>query len=372
MTSPHAPSSGTRPILVTGAAGFIGFHVVRRLLSLGRTVVGLDNLNAYYSPQLKRDRLAAIGEHPAWRFETADLVDAARITTLFNDARPSHVVHLAAQAGVRWSLDNPSAYVQSNLVGFANVLEACRHGGVSHLLYASSSSVYGANTKAPFAVADNTDHPVSLYAATKKANEVMAHAYAHLFNLPCTGLRFFTVYGPWGRPDMAYWKFTAAILAGEPIDLYGNGELERDFTYVDDVVEAIVRLIGKPASADTSWDGDNPDPGTSSAPWRIFNVGNHTPVKVERLVSILEHLCGRPAHRVFRPKPPGDVDATFADVADLTEAVGFQPATPLDVGLARFVDWYREHANGEGSPLQTAAPRPSVDGARPGIRTGLP
>ena len=231
--------------------------------------------------------------------------------------------------------------MQSNLVGFANVLEACRSARVSHLLYASSSSVYGANTKVPFAVGDNTDHPVSLYAATKKANEVMAHSYAHLFALPCTGLRFFTVYGPWGRPDMAYWKFTAAILAGEPVEVYGEGRLERDFTYVDDVVEAIVRLVTRPPAADPAWNAAAPDPATSSAPWRLYNIGNHTPVPVERLVTILEDLCGRKARRLYKPKPLGDVDATFADVSALTPAAGFEPSTPLETGLARFVEWYR-------------------------------
>jgi UDP-glucuronate 4-epimerase len=329
------------PILVTGAAGFIGMHVARRLLDAGRPVVGFDNLNPYYDPALKRARLSQLEGRAGWRFIAGDLADAAALGDAFAQARPTHVVHLAAQAGVRWSLENPSAYVQANLVGFGNVLEACRHGQVAHLLYASSSSVYGANTKVPFAVTDNTDHPVSLYAATKKANEVMAHAYAHLFGLPCTGLRFFTVYGPWGRPDMAYWKFTEAILAGQPIEVFGAGELRRDFTYIDDVVEGIVRLVDRPATPDPAWSGDAPDPATSSAPWRLYNIGNHTPVRVADLVDLLEKICGRPARRVFKPKPPGDVDATFADVTALEAAVGFHPATPLEEGLARFVSWFQ-------------------------------
>jgi len=329
------------PVLVTGAAGFIGMHVAARLLDLGHTVTGFDNLNPYYDPALKRARLACLDGRPGWRFVAGDLADPAAVTGVFAAARPTHVVHLAAQAGVRWSLDHPADYVQSNLVGFGNVLEACRHGRVAHLVYASSSSVYGANTKVPFAVADNTDHPVSLYAATKKANEAMAHAYAHLFGLPCTGLRFFTVYGPWGRPDMAYWKFTEAILADRPIDVFGGGHLERDFTYVDDVVEAIVRLVERPATPDPSWDGAAPDPATSSAPWRLYNIGNHSPVKVADLVDMLERICGRPARRVMKPKPPGDVDATFADVTALAAAVDFRPATPLEEGLRRFVAWFR-------------------------------
>ncbi len=334
--------SFTNPeILVTGAAGFIGMHVAARLLDAGHRVVGFDNLNPYYDPALKRARLEVLATRPGWRFVAGDLVDAEAVSALFASARPAYVVHLAAQTGVRWSLENPSAYVQSNLVGFGNVLEACRHGQVAHLLYASSSSVYGANAKVPFAVTDNTDHPVSLYGATKKANEAMAHSYAHLFGLPCTGLRFFTVYGPWGRPDMAYWKFAEAILDGRPIEVFGDGQLERDFTYVDDVVEAVVRLVERPATPDPAWRADAPDPATSSAPWRLYNVGNHTPVTVAALVDLLEQLCGRPARRVFKPKPPGDVDATFADVTALAEAVDFRPSTPLAEGLARFVAWFQ-------------------------------
>jgi UDP-glucuronate 4-epimerase len=332
---------GTPPILVTGAAGFVGMHVAGRLLDLGHHVVGFDNLTPYYDPALKHARLACLADRPGWRFVEGDLADQTAVANLFAAARPTHVVHLAAQAGVRWSLEHPAAYVQSNLVGFGNILEACRHGDVAHLLYASSSSVYGANTKVPFAVTDNTDHPVSLYAATKKANEGMAHAYAHLFGLPCTGLRFFTVYGPWGRPDMAYWKFTEAILDDHPIEVFGDGLLERDFTYIDDIDEASARLVHRPAAPDPSWSGAAPDPATSSAPWRLYNIGNHTPVTVAELVSILERLCGRPAKRVLKPKPPGDVDATFADVTALEAAVGFRPATPLPEGLARFVSWFQ-------------------------------
>ncbi|MFM7242800.1 MAG: NAD-dependent epimerase/dehydratase family protein [Planctomycetaceae bacterium] len=323
-------------ILVTGAAGFIGFHVARRLLAAGADVVGFDNLNAYYDPRLKHARLAELSRMPGWRFVRGDLADGAALARLVADEQPACVVHLAAQAGVRWSIDNPAAYVSSNLVGFANVLEACRHAATPHLVYASSSSVYGANTKTPFAETDPVDRPVSLYAATKKANELMAHSYAHLFGLPCTGLRFFTVYGPWGRPDMAYWKFTEAILAGTPIEVFGGGLLRRDFTFVDDVVEAIVRMIDAPPSAGVA------DDGSAAAPCRVYNVGNHTPVTVARLLAILERLCGRPAIRLQRPRPPGDVEATFADVSALARDFGFEPRTTLDEGLTRFVDWYRE------------------------------
>ena len=326
---------------MTGAAGFIGFHVAKRLLEAGRAVVGVDNLDPYYDPALKRARLGQLEGTGGWRFVEADLADPAVTRAVFAEAGPIPVVHMAAQAGVRWSLENPQAYVQANLVGFGNVLEACRRAGTPHLVFASSSSVYGANTRVPFAETDNTDHPVSLYAATKKANEAMAHAYAHLFGLPCSGLRFFTVYGPWGRPDMAYWKFTEAILRGRPIDVFGRGLLERDFTYIDDVVEGIVRLVDRPAAAEPSWDGAAPDPATSSAPWRLYNIGNHTPVTVGRMIEVLEDICGRQAVRIAKPKPPGDVDRTCADVAALRRAVGFEPATPLETGLRRFVEWFR-------------------------------
>jgi UDP-glucuronate 4-epimerase len=322
-------------ILVTGAAGFIGFHVARRLLAAGSEVVGFDNLNDYYTPRLKHDRLAELADRPGWRFVHGDLADGTALAALVAETRPTCVVHLAAQAGVRWSIDNPSAYVSSNLVGFANVLEACRHAATPHLVYASSSSVYGANTKTPFAESDPVDRPVSLYAATKKANELMAHSYAHLFGLPCTGLRFFTVYGPWGRPDMAYWKFTESILAGTPIEVYGDGLLRRDFTYVDDIVEAIVRMVDAPPVAGTH------DDGSPAAACRVYNIGNHTPVTVSRLLAILERLCGRPAVRLMKPRPPGDVEATFADVSALARDFGFEPRTPLEEGLERFVGWYR-------------------------------
>jgi UDP-glucuronate 4-epimerase len=318
-------------ILVTGAAGFIGYHVCRRLLAGGEDVVGLDNLNDYYDPRLKHDRLARLAGLPGWRFVHGDLADAAGVADLVRDTAAECVINLAAQAGVRWSLERPRAYVDSNLVGFGNVLEACRHAGTPHLVYASSSSVYGANTKTPFAEADPVDRPVSLYAATKRANELMAYSYSHLFGLPCTGLRFFTVYGPWGRPDMAYWKFTAAILAGAPIEVYGDGR--RDFTYVDDVVEAIVRMVRRPPAA-----GDT----EGTAAWRLYNVGNHTPVTVADMLETLERLCGRRAVRLMRPRPPGDVETTYADVAALTRDFGFAPRTTLADGLGRFVDWYRE------------------------------
>jgi UDP-glucuronate 4-epimerase len=320
-------------ILVTGAAGFIGYHVCRRLLAGGEDVVGLDNLNDYYDPRLKHDRLARLAGLPGWRFVHGDLADAAGVADLVRDTAAECVINLAAQAGVRWSLERPRAYVDSNLVGFGNVLEACRHAGTPHLVYASSSSVYGANTKTPFAEADPVDRPVSLYAATKRANELMAYSYSHLFGLPCTGLRFFTVYGPWGRPDMAYWKFTAAILAGAPIEVYGDGLLRRDFTYVDDVVEAIVRMVRRPPAA-----GDT----EGTAAWRLYNVGNHTPVTVADMLETLERLCGRRAVRLMRPRPPGDVETTYADVAALTRDFGFAPRTTLADGLGRFVDWYRE------------------------------
>jgi UDP-glucuronate 4-epimerase len=337
-----------KSVLVTGAAGFIGFHVAKRLLREGWEVVGIDNLNDYYDPSLKAARLAAIGHPREWTFVQADLADRRAIETVFREHQPPFVVHLGAQAGVRWSLENPQAYVNSNLVGFANVLECCRHGGVAHLLYASSSSVYGANSKVPFAVEHTTDHPVSLYAATKKANESMAHCYSHLFGLPCTGLRFFTVYGPWGRPDMAYWKFTDAILRGVPLEVFAGGELRRDFTYIDDVVESVARLVTRPARSDPAWSGESPNPATSAAPWRLYNIGNHSPVTVNALLELLEDCCGRKAMRIDRPKPPGDVDATFADVTALSDAVGFAPSTPLAEGMRRFVEWFRQWQRGAG------------------------
>jgi len=331
------------PILVTGAAGFIGYHVARRLLEQGRKVVGLDNLNAYYDPALKRARLAQLAPFAQFRFEQADIADRAATAALFATDRFPYVVHLAAQAGVRHSLVDPHAYADSNLAGFLNVLEGCRQTECRHLVYASSSSVYGGNTKAPFRTSDNVDHPVSLYGATKKANELMAHAYAHLFNLPATGLRFFTVYGPWGRPDMAMWLFTEAILQGKPIRLFNYGRMKRDFTYIDDVAEAVVRLIERPATADPAWSGAATNPATSLAPWRVYNIGNHTAVEVTEVVRLIEEATGCTALRELVPTQPGDVPETCADVADLEAAVGFRPNTPIAGGVRRFVEWYRGH-----------------------------
>jgi UDP-glucuronate 4-epimerase len=331
------------PILVTGAAGFIGYHVARRLAAQGRAVVGLDNLDPYYDPALKRARLAELAAFPSFRFEQLDIADRARVAALFAAQRFPVVIHLAAQAGVRHSLDHPHAYADANLTGFLNVLEGCRHNGCRHLVYASSSSVYGGNTRVPFRVTDNVDHPVSLYGATKKANELMAHAYAHLFALPTTGLRFFTVYGPWGRPDMAAWLFVEAILAGRPIRLFNHGNVRRDFTYIDDVAEAVVRLIDRPAAADPAWSGEAPNAATSFAPWRVYNVGNSASVPVTELVALIERATGREAIRELVAMQPGDVVETCADTADLEAAAGFRPATPLAEGIARFVSWYRSY-----------------------------
>jgi UDP-glucuronate 4-epimerase len=330
-------------ILVTGAAGFIGFHVAKRLLEQGRSVVGLDNLNVYYDPALKKARLAQLAPFAQFCFEETDLSDRAAMAALFATHRFPEVVHLAAQAGVRHSLADPHAYADSNLAGFLNVLEGCRQTECRHLVYASSSSVYGGNTKIPFRTSDNVDNPLSLYGATKKANELMAHAYAHLFNLPATGLRFFTVYGPWGRPDMAMWLFTEAILQGKPIRLFNHGRMKRDFTYIDDVTEAVVRLIDRPAAADPAWSGAAPNPATSSAPWRVYNIGNHTAVEVTEVVRLIEEATGRSAMRELVPMQPGDVPETCADVADLEAAAGFRPNTPIGEGVRRFVEWYRGH-----------------------------
>jgi UDP-glucuronate 4-epimerase len=329
------------PILVTGAAGFIGFHVARSLLAGGRAVVGIDSLNAYYDPRLKEARLAELARYGQFRFHKLDLCDRARMAALFADHGFAQVIHLAAQAGVRHSLSAPHEYVDSNITGFLNVLEGCRHTGVSHLVYASSSSVYGANTALPFGVGQNVDHPVSLYGATKKANELMAHAYAHLYNLPVTGLRFFTVYGPWGRPDMAMWLFTSAIIEGRPIRLFNGGDMRRDFTFVDDVSAAVVKLIDHMAEGNAAWSGDHPDPATSRAPWRIYNIGNHTPVDLMEVVSLLEAAIGKRAIRELMPMQPGDVHETAANVDDLRNAVGFAPDTPIAVGIGKFVTWYR-------------------------------
>lgn len=331
----------TSPVLVTGAAGFIGYHLADRLLRAGHAVVGFDNFNDYYDPALKRARLAELARHDAFTSVEGGLQDREAVDTLFARFRFRHVVHLAAQAGVRHSAVNPYAYGEANLVGFLNILEACRRNGVEHLLFASSSSVYGANTTLPFSVHDNVDHPLSLYAATKKANELMAHSYAHTYGLPVTGLRFFTVYGPWGRPDMAMWLFTDAILDGRPITLFNHGEMRRDFTYVDDIVTSLVRLVPLAPSGDPSWSGDRPDPGASRAPYRIFNIGNNNPVELLHLVATLERCLGRTAERVLAPMMVGDVPATYADVTDLMETIGFRPSTPIEEGAAKFVDWYR-------------------------------
>ncbi len=330
-------------VLVTGAAGFIGFHLCRRLLEEGRPVAGLDNLNPYYSVRLKEDRLAILSGYPRFSFHRLDLADRDGMSRLFAEGRFGIVVHLAAQAGVRYSLENPHAYVESNLAGFVNVLEGCRHAGTRHLVFASSSSVYGANTLMPFSVHHNVDHPVSLYAASKKANELMAHAYSHLFGLPCTGLRFFTVYGPWGRPDMALFLFTRAILEGRPIRVFNYGRMQRDFTYIDDIVEGVVRVMARPPAPDPAWRGDRPDPGSSYAPYRIYNIGNNRPVELDRFIAVIEEAVGKKALREYLPLQAGDVPATYADVEDLAADVGFRPATPLETGIARFVSWYRSY-----------------------------
>jgi len=341
LTSSSAGSEG--PVLITGAAGFIGFHLARRLLDAGREVVGLDNLNDYYDPALKKARLAILQDRPGFRFVLMDLADREGVARLFAENRFGRVVNLAAQAGVRYSLENPHAYVDSNVVGFLNILEGCRHSGVGHLVFASSSSVYGLNTRMPFSVHDNVDHPISLYAATKKANELMAHTYAHLYGLPVTGLRFFTVYGPWGRPDMALFLFTRAILEGRPIDVFNHGRMQRDFTYIDDIVEGVVRVMEHLPEPDPGWSGDAPDPGTSPAPYRLYNIGNNSPVELMDFIAAIEIALGRKAEKRMLPMQPGDVPATYADVAGLAEAVGFKPSTPIETGVRRFVDWYREY-----------------------------
>ncbi len=330
-------------ILVTGSAGFIGSTLTLRLLERGDTVIGLDNLNDYYDVNLKRARLARLQAHPGFTEVCASLEDRAALTETFMKHRPQRVVNLAAQAGVRYSLQNPHAYVDSNLVGFVNLLEACRHGQIEHLVYASTSSVYGANTRMPFSVHDNVDHPLSLYAATKKANELMAHTYSHLYGLPTTGLRFFTVYGPWGRPDMALFLFTRAILAGEPIDVFNYGQHRRDFTYVDDIVEGVIRVLDQAATPNPAWSSDAPDPATSLAPYRLYNIGSHRPVELLRYIEVLEDCLGRKAIKNFLPLQPGDVPDTYADVDALIQDVGYQPATPIEQGVARFVAWYRDY-----------------------------
>jgi len=330
-------------ILVTGAAGFIGFFVSQRLLDRGDIVLGLDNLNPYYDVQLKRDRLAQLQTHPNFQFYPLDLADRSAIAALFAEQVPDRVVHLAAQAGVRYSLENPHAYVDSNLVGFVNILEGCRQQQVAHLVYASSSSVYGANRVIPFAEQHNVDHPVSLYAATKKANELMAHTYSHLYQIPTTGLRFFTVYGPWGRPDMAYFKFTQAILAGQPIAVFNYGKMRRDFTYIDDIVEGVIRVLEQAPMPDLAYPVDQADPSRSHAPYRIYNIGNHQPVELLEFIQVLETLLGKSAEKQLLPMQPGDVLETYADITDLKQAVGFEPKTPITTGLEKFVTWYRSY-----------------------------
>lgn len=329
-------------VLVTGAAGFIGNETARVLLERGDEVVGIDNLNDYYDPALKQARLARLDGHNRFSFEKLDLADRDGMARLFADGRFERVVHLGAQAGVRFSIENPQAYLDSNLTGFGHVLEGCRRNGVEHLVYASSSSVYGANTRTPFRVEDNVDHPVSLYAATKKANEGMAHAYSHLYGLPTTGLRFFTVYGPWGRPDMAPMIFTRKILAGEPIEVFNEGRHERDFTYVADIVEGVVRVLDQVAQANPAWSSDEPGPATSSAPWRLYNIGNSDPVPLMQFIATIEQALGRKAVMEMKPRQPGDVLRTAADVSALEAAVGFRPHTPLAEGIGRMVRWYRD------------------------------
>ncbi|MBU5638268.1 NAD-dependent epimerase [Geomonas sp. Red69] len=337
-----------RKMLVTGAAGFIGFHLSKRLLAAGVEVVGLDNLNDYYDVNLKYGRLKQLEETSGFRFVKMELADRDGMAALFERERFDVVVNLAAQAGVRYSLINPYAYVDSNLSGFMNILEGCRHHGVKHLVYASSSSVYGANTSMPFSVHHNVDHPVSLYAATKKANELMAHTYSSLYGIPTTGLRFFTVYGPWGRPDMALFLFTKAILEGRPIDVFNYGKMQRDFTYVDDIVEGVTRVIDKVPQKDSTWSGAHPDPGTSYAPYKIYNIGNNNPVELLRFIEVLEQALGKEAQKNLLPIQAGDVPATYADVDDLMRDVGFRPATSIEDGINRFVAWYREFYRGQG------------------------
>jgi len=330
-------------VLITGAAGFIGSALSLRLLERGDTVIGIDNHNDYYDPAIKEARLARHAEHPSYTHLRIDLANRDAIEEAFTIHKPDRVVNLAAQAGVRYSIENPLAYVESNIVGFAHILEGCRYHGVEHLVYASSSSVYGANTSMPFSVHDNVDHPLSLYAASKKSNELMAHTYSHLYGLPTTGLRFFTVYGPWGRPDMALFKFTKAILAGEPIDVFNYGKHRRDFTYIDDIVEGVVRVLDRSAPANSDWNSDLPDPGTSKAPWRVYNIGNNHPVELMDYIGALEKALGKKADMNLLPLQPGDVPDTYANVDDLVEQFDYKPATAVEDGVARFIEWYREY-----------------------------
>jgi UDP-glucuronate 4-epimerase len=338
-----ANSLSSEVTCVTGVAGFIGFHVARRLIQMERRVVGIDIVNNYYDVTLKEARLTLLASQPLFHFERADVAEPEGMRALFARHSPSKVIHLAAQAGVRYSLEHPQAYVRANLTGFVSILEACRHSGVAHLTYASSSSVYGANKTMPFSVHDNIDHPLSLYAATKKANELMAHTYSHLFQLPTTGLRFFTVYGPWGRPDMAMFIFTKAIVEGRPISLFNRGNMRRDFTYIDDIVTAVIRTSDRVAAPNLAWRGEKPDPGTSLAPYRIYNIGNNSPVDVTYVVSLLEQELGRKAERIYLGMQPGDVPATCADIEDLSNDVGFRPSTSIEEGVKQFVAWYKDY-----------------------------
>jgi UDP-glucuronate 4-epimerase len=330
-------------VLVTGSAGFIGFHLSRRLVESGHRVVGIDNLNTYYEPSLKLARLEVLKKLPGFSFYKIDLTDADGLNRLFGEHRFEYVVNLAAQAGVRYSIQHPMAYLESNLHGFLCILEACRHHGVKHLVYASSSSVYGANRRMPFSVHDNVDHPISFYAASKKANELMAHTYSALYHLPATGLRFFTVYGPYGRPDMALFLFTKAILESRPVDIYNHGKMRRDFTYVDDIVDGIARVLFRPASPNPDWDGYRPDPASSFAPYRVYNIGNNKPVELLRFIELLEEKLGKKAIKNFLPLQDGDVEETYADISDLESEVGFRPATSIDEGIGKFVDWYKAY-----------------------------
>lgn len=332
-------------LLVTGAAGFVGFHLSNALLENDIEIVGLDNMNDYYDPQLKKDRLAILNEKDNFTFYQIDLKDKADVDDLFEKEKPTHVVHLAAQAGVRYSIENPYAYVDSNLIGFMNILEACRNNPVEHLLYASSSSVYGGNKIAPFSTNHNVDHPVSLYAATKKSNELMAHTYSHLYNIPTTGLRFFTVYGPFGRPDMAYFSFTNRILKGETIDVYNHGNMERDFTYIDDIVQGIEKLIDKAPESNADWDEEKDDISESFAPYKIYNIGNNSPIKLMRFIKALESALGQEAEKNYMEMQPGDVKRTYADMSDLENDIGFKPSTSIEEGLENFVNWYKEYYN---------------------------
>lgn len=332
-------------ILITGAAGFIGFHLSKKLLDESYQVIGIDNLNDYYDPRLKQSRLEILGKYSNFNFHKVDLKDKTAVDNIFETYQPTHVINLAAQAGVRYSIENPYAYVDSNLIGFVNILEACRNYPVEHLLYASSSSVYGGNKVAPFSTNHNVDHPVSLYAATKKSNELMAHTYSHLYGIPTTGLRFFTVYGPYGRPDMAYFSFTKDIFAGKPIKVFNHGKMERDFTYIDDIVEGIVKLIGKVPAANKDWDESKDDLSTSFAPYKIYNIGNNNPVQLMRFINALESALGKEAEKVYMDMQPGDVLRTYADVSDLERDINFKPSTSIEDGLAKFVEWYKDYYN---------------------------